>query len=381
MCLFSNVFMKQVSLDGKSHSGSGCIVRLGLALAAITRKEVVIDSVRSSRKRPGVNHQILAAIKLLKNGTNAYVEGAVLGSSKIFFSPTKPFSNKRMSVDVGTAGATSLVFQSLALPMLFSGEKSNLVIRGGTHVPCAPSFEYMKEIFIRYLGLYAKETSAKEHAIGFVPKGGGEVEVNIRGKYTTDNGRVPPFGLTYHKKLVAIKGVLTSSRDYVKSGLPEKVIELLQLSFASNDIATSFVPKYVISESQGLSIDIFAYFGNEGNFDNDIPYVIGHSLLPPKDFNISPNRFQSVVLDFIQEFKAKIKNDGVDIFAADQLIPLIGLVGGEVVVQKVTDHVKAAIYVCEKMLEVEFKIDGNTVSCSKGYMQEGKEDLPFLDDL
>jgi RNA 3'-terminal phosphate cyclase len=47
----------------------------------------------------------------------------------------------------------------------------------------------------------------------------------------------------------------------------------------------------------------------------------------------------------------------VDRYLADNLIPLMALCGGKIKTEKITGHIRSNIYVCEKFLEVDFRID------------------------
>ena len=62
----------------------------------------------------------------------------------------------------------------------------------------------------------------------------------------------------------------------------------------------------------------------------------------------------------------EIDSDGVvDKHLANQLIPLLGLVGGKMKVSSVSKHVESNIYAVEKFLDVKFKIEGNIISVGK----------------
>jgi RNA 3'-terminal phosphate cyclase len=47
----------------------------------------------------------------------------------------------------------------------------------------------------------------------------------------------------------------------------------------------------------------------------------------------------------------------VVVHLADNLIPLLALAGGQIRTVAITDHIRANIYVCEKFLDVWFKVD------------------------
>ena len=51
---------------------------------------------------------------------------------------------------------------------------------------------------------------------------------------------------------------------------------------------------------------------------------------------------------------------------ADNLIPLLALVGGTIKTDKITGHIRSNIYVCEQFLDVAFSIDENQKRITTG---------------
>jgi len=47
----------------------------------------------------------------------------------------------------------------------------------------------------------------------------------------------------------------------------------------------------------------------------------------------------------------------IDRHLADNLIPLLALVGGSIKTDKITGHIRSNIYVCEQFLDVTFNVD------------------------
>jgi RNA 3'-terminal phosphate cyclase len=47
----------------------------------------------------------------------------------------------------------------------------------------------------------------------------------------------------------------------------------------------------------------------------------------------------------------------VDVHLADNLIPLLAIAGGTIKTARITDHIRANVYVCERFLDVRFRID------------------------
>ena len=83
--------------------------------------------------------------------------GAELGASSVEFRPRGVVrgGGERTFV-VGTAGSTSLVLQTILLPLCLAEAPTAVTLRGGTHNPWAPPFDFLEESFrplLRTLGL------------------------------------------------------------------------------------------------------------------------------------------------------------------------------------------------------------------------------------
>ncbi len=76
-----------IEIDGSQKSGSGTILRLSIALAAITQQPLHITNIRQNRPQPGLKHQHLEAVLTAAKLCNAKVQGATLGSRELWFTP------------------------------------------------------------------------------------------------------------------------------------------------------------------------------------------------------------------------------------------------------------------------------------------------------
>ena len=167
--------MEYLTIDGATGEGGGQVLRTSLTLSALLGKPVKITNIRAGRQQPGLKRQHLTAIRALAKITDAEVVGASEGSQTVEFAPKKIRSGV-FTFDIGSAGATMLVFQAV-LPVLLSAEKeSNVKLVGGTHVPFAPTFDYVKNVFLLTLGVPVELDMEKA---GYYPQGGGIVEAGI----------------------------------------------------------------------------------------------------------------------------------------------------------------------------------------------------------
>ena len=117
-------------------------------------------------------------IRSLKLISNARVEGDSGGSTELFFEPGE-VKHGDYFFDIGTAGSTSLLLQAILPPLIFAKHRTSLTLKGGTHVPLSPPFQYVSEIFLPVLKELGIEVKATIESCGFYPKGGGKVYVEI----------------------------------------------------------------------------------------------------------------------------------------------------------------------------------------------------------
>ena len=80
-----------------------------------------------------------------------------------------------MRIDIGSAGSTTLVVQTVLVAVIHAGVSLRATIVGGTHNPMAPPFEYLDRIYLPQLRAMGAEVSITLTRHGFVPEGNGEV--------------------------------------------------------------------------------------------------------------------------------------------------------------------------------------------------------------
>ncbi|HID31651.1 MAG TPA: RNA 3'-phosphate cyclase, partial [Desulfobacterales bacterium] len=167
-----------IEIDGSYGKGGGQVLRTALALAAILGRPVEIHNVRAGRKKPGLRPQHVMAVRAMASITGGGVEGAERGSMRLYFEP-RQIAPGAYSFDVGTAGSTSLVLQTMIPALLFAETASRVDITGGTHVPWSPCFHYMKDVFSPGLRQMGGALQLKIERWGWYPKGGGKAIASV----------------------------------------------------------------------------------------------------------------------------------------------------------------------------------------------------------
>lgn len=169
-----------IRIDGSIGEGGGQILRTALALSAALKVPFEIVNIRKKRKRPGLLPQHLTAVNAVAKICNAEVIGNKFGSTELIFKPQE-LRPGHYEFDVaferGSAGATTLVAQAI-LPVLMLTD-STVRIRGGTHVPYSPPFDFLKEVLIPHLNRETVLFDARLIKYGFYPVGKGEIVLHF----------------------------------------------------------------------------------------------------------------------------------------------------------------------------------------------------------
>lgn len=167
-----------ISIDGSEGEGGGQVVRNALALSLVTGQPFRITNIRGRRDKPGLMRQHLTAVEAACAIGQAECEGAAIGASEVIFRPGAVRAGD-YHFAVGTAGSTSLVLQTVLMPLVLADEPSRLVLEGGTHNMAAPPFEFIARVFLPILNRMGPRVEARLLRHGFFPRGGGRIEVDI----------------------------------------------------------------------------------------------------------------------------------------------------------------------------------------------------------
>lgn len=168
-----------IEIDGSAGEGGGQILRTALSLSVCTGSPLAMRNIRAHRSDPGLRPQHLAAIHAAAAICDARTAGATIASRALWFEPG-PAHAGRYEIDVGTAGSTMLVLQTILPALSFCGAPSELLLRGGTHNPRAPTFEFIRDAYLPLLKRLGFNADATLERHGFYPRGGGLVRVSIK---------------------------------------------------------------------------------------------------------------------------------------------------------------------------------------------------------
>ncbi len=171
-------------VDGAYGEGGGQVVRTALALSALTGMDVRVEDIRAGRERPGLRAQHLTAVRAVVEVCSAQTEGAEIGSKVLVFHPRSAPRPGKYRWEVGTAGAVSLVFQTVLWPLALAAGPSEVTLVGGTHVAWSPPLDYVQQVYLPALNDLSTRPVADVtiERWGWYPRGGGIVHANIEGR-------------------------------------------------------------------------------------------------------------------------------------------------------------------------------------------------------
>jgi len=169
-----------ITIDGSTGEGGGQILRAALTLSVLTGRPFRLINIRARRPKPGLRPQHVTAVHAAAELCHAEVEGNRAGSSTLTFIPRQPVKAGSYRFDVGTAGSTSLILQTILPPLAELDETSWVVLTGGTHVPWSPPYHFLERAFapaVNRLGWHARMSLKRW---GWYPRGGGRVKATIQ---------------------------------------------------------------------------------------------------------------------------------------------------------------------------------------------------------
>ena len=168
----------RLTIDGSLGEGGGQVLRSALALSILTGRPFRIEKIRAGRKKPGLLRQHLTAVQAAARISGADVQGATMRSTELVFEPGEIQPGEH-HFSIGTAGSTTLVAQTVLVPLLRAKEPSRVVIEGGTYNSSAPPFDHFARSFAPILERMGAQLDVRLVRPGFHPAGGGRIEVDI----------------------------------------------------------------------------------------------------------------------------------------------------------------------------------------------------------
>jgi RNA 3'-terminal phosphate cyclase (ATP) len=334
-----------VEIDGSMGEGGGQVLRTALSLSALTGKPLVITNIRAGREHPGLLSQHLTAVDAAAAICKAEVQGARLGSRRLTFEPQAVHSG-RYQFEIKTAGSTSLVLQTIFLPLSHAGSSSSIVITGGTHVPWAPSFHYLDMQWLPSLRTMGWEARLDLDLAGFYPQGGGKISSTVR-----PVGTIMPLNLTRRGTLRAVTGVCAiANLDRSIAERMKRQARLRLVKFFQGNPSLEIHIK--IQELQSPSKGAFIILAAECENGRGCFTALGEPGKPAE-------RVADEAIDAICQYADS--DAAVDPYLADQLLLPMALANGvsRLTTAHITMHLITNVEVIRRFLPAHIEISGD----------------------
>jgi RNA 3'-terminal phosphate cyclase (ATP) len=328
-------------LDGSTSSGSGTIVRFGVALAALAGQELEITNVRAKRDHPGLRPQHLTAVRAIAELVQGSLEGDVVDSRRIRFQPGPLPAGGSYQWDIGTAGSTTMLALAILPVAAFASGACTFRLSGGLFQDYAPSafhFQHALLPLLRRMGLKADLRVVRP---GYVPAGAGVIELEVQPVL----GKLEPLKMVKPASQPRFWGISLASRlrerkvaqrmaDSCQTALRQRGAEISTLDDDTAQQAGAGLA--VFAEGPGTMIGADRA-GALRRSAESIGRYVARSLLEDLDTGAT-----------------------VDRHLADQLIIFAALAEGtsEFLIPSVTDHVQTNGWLVETILGARTEISG-----------------------
>ena len=127
------VSSRLITLDGSRGEGGGQILRTALTLSLLTGRPFRIVKIRANRDKPGLRPQHLKAVEAAASLARGRGRRRLGRLARPDVPPRPRTSRATCTIDIGTAGSTALVLQTLHLPLALRAERPvRVTLIGGT---------------------------------------------------------------------------------------------------------------------------------------------------------------------------------------------------------------------------------------------------------
>jgi len=348
-----------ITIDGSYGEGGGQILRTSLTLATVTGKSLKMANIRAGRKNPGLAAQHLTAVLAAAAVCDAHLEGAHLGSQTLTFVPRSPPQAGSYSWDVaaarkgGSAGSTSLILQTVLLPLTLTEGRSKVTVKGGTHVPWSPPYHFLDKVYLPTLARLGVEARADIERWGWYPIGRGSVKAQIKEVASS----LKPIDLNERGQFLRLSGLsaLSNLPEHIAQRQRDRALEVLQRE--------GFEPDIRIEEGKSFGRGTMVFLWAE--FENG---VAGFTALgaPGKPAEKVAEEASQAFLEYYRSGAV------VDKHLADQLILPLALADGHSAFTtcQITQHLITNIWVVERFIDIDYQVEGSEgekgrVSCGR----------------
>jgi RNA 3'-terminal phosphate cyclase (ATP) len=280
---------------------------------------------------------------------DAEVEGDKLDSQMLTFTPRSASRAGTYTFDVslaakgGSAGAVSLVFQTVLLPLALAEGRSHLALVGGTHVAWSPPFDYMKRVYLPTLARIGITAKVNLEKWGWYPVGGGIVKATVEG--TAGSQGVCGLDITQRGKLQRVRGISASSNlpKHIRGRQAGTVVQLLRSAGLNPRVDEIDAP----SKGQGTAVFLWVECDNA---------LAGFTALGERG-----KPAEQVAEEAGRDLLAYLNSQAaLDRYLADQLVLPLALAGdpSHLATETVTQHLLTVAWVVGRFLPGRVRVEG-----------------------
>lgn len=329
-----------LTLDGSQGEGGGQIIRTALTLSCITGTPFTIKNIRAGRSTPGLRPQHITSIYAAAEICHAALTGVAIDSREITFVPGEKVKHGHYEWAVGTAGAATLVLQTVLLPLALVEGSSSLQIHGGTHVPNSPAAHYLRDAYIPLLLSLGIDAELYIEDFGWMPEGGGTLRA-----FTQGGAKLHGIDMSERGDLERVIGAAVGCN--LPAHIPQRITNrALNLLHPVIDVPLDIRPVRAKTISTGAGLFLTAEYTNgRGGFG-----VLGRKGMPSE---VVAEKAVSDLLSFHDSDAA------IDSHLADQLVVPLALAPDESIfsTQELTSHLVTNIAVVQAFVERQIELD------------------------
>ncbi len=334
--------IRMILIDG-AHGG-GLVLRMSLALSILLNQAFTIRNIRASRSKPGLQAQHLAAVRLAAAYAKAHVTPIERGSMELTFTPGREREH-HLEAAIPTGGSSMLAFQPLLAPFFLEPGRKRAILIGGTDVPRAPSPDYVRDVISPLLSMHGR-MDVRVQRRGYLPAGGGRVEITMESQYTpVDATAHPPMEATCDEKLIMEGIILRATADarLASRSVLERLERYARMKAAEHGVTLSQQVQYVQAASPGGGMTIILQH-SQGRLGES------HAFIPHQPVErIARHVFTRLEEQFTLGCR-------VDVHAADMLLAFLPFLGGRLC-SLATAHYRAGLYVLNQFLPGRVRVE------------------------
>lgn len=335
-------------INGSWGEGGGQILRTSLSLAAITGQELCLTQIRAGRKKPGLAAQHLTSVWAAAAICKAQVKGDQLGSMTLDFIPTCPPQSGFYTFDVsdarmgGSAGAVSLILQTILPPLALAVGESVVILKGGTHVPFSPPITYIEQVYLPTLEQLGLQAQVQLQAWGWYPQGGGRVELRIQG-----NSQLKGLNLLERGELKQVQGLAVVTE--LPSHIPQRMASRAESLLRQQELKHQIQPLRAKGIAQGAGIFLVSEYES---------IRAGFSALGKR--GLASETVADLAVEPLLKFHQSL--GVVDSFLADQVMLPLALAHQESKyrVFEITEHLKTNAWTISQFGLADIDIDNHS---------------------